>query len=124
MSLMDGSSARAARETRASAPPALPVRSAAEKGFDPLRGRFHRFLALRPIRRANFAVLFDVLHGVEQSNDFIHATTDGPVADVLRHDGAALVDDEGTAVGDPFGLVEHVVRARDLLGEVGDDGVA
>ena len=105
------------------APPALPVRSAAEERLDPF---VVAFIAFSP---------FDQFAGQTSPCSSTYCTASskrmtssscrpiGAVADVLRHDGAALVDDEGAAVGDPFGLVEHVVRARDLLGEVGDDGV-
>lgn len=74
-----------------------------------------------PVGRAHLAVLVGELEGLDQSERFVHRTTDGQIVDGdLAHD-ALRVDDEQAAQSDARLGQQHTVVFGNLLGQIGDN---
>mmetsp|Transcript_1203 Transcript_1203/g.3853 ORF Transcript_1203/g.3853 Transcript_1203/m.3853 type:complete len:219 (-) Transcript_1203:15-671(-) len=85
----------------------------------------HGGRAGRPAGRAHLAVLLVELEGLQQAQRLVDAAADGQVVDRHLPQDARRVDDEQAAQRDAGVLAvleEHSVVARDLLGDVGDEG--
>lgn len=81
----------------------------------------------RPVRRANLAVLVRKLEGLDEAQHLVDRAPDGQVVDGLLAEGAVGGDDEQAAerdAGVAALLDQHLVVARDLLGQVGEQRVA
>lgn len=96
----------------------------------------HGVGAFFPVHGADFAVLFEVLEGVDDAEALADGASEWHVVDDLVADDALFVDEEESAVGDEFAFdlevafgvngvlaSEDVVVFGDGFVDVGDDGV-
>ncbi|RWW90941.1 hypothetical protein BHE74_00001304 [Ensete ventricosum] len=82
----------------------------------------HAFVAFFPVGRANFAVLFVELQGVDQADQLFHVTAQWQVVNDLGANNAFVVDQEcATERHAAFGL--NVVGLGDVVLQVGSHGV-
>ena len=78
--------------------------------------------AFLPVGRADFAVLFEELEGLDHSESFVDRAPQGQIVDDLVADDPILVDQEQASQGDGVSD-EYVVVSGDLFIQIGDQGV-
>ena len=85
--------------------------------------RGHGGIAFLPVHGANFAVLLEMLEGIDDAEAFLNGTAKGHVVDHLVADGAFFVDEEEAAVGDEFSFdnviaifVDDLLTGEDVVG--------
>ena len=84
----------------------------------------HGLVARGPVGWADLIRMgLHVLEGLQDTQGFIHAATDGEVVDRAVHDHSIRIDDEQASEGNARLLVENAVGPGDLLLEVGNEGV-
>lgn len=72
-----------------------------------------------PVGRAHFAVLFDELEGLDQTQYLVHRTSDGQIVDGVLAQDALGINDECAAQRDALLVEQHIVVGGYLLGQIG-----
>lgn len=91
---------------------------------DAFRRSHHAGLALVPACGANFAMLFEELQGIDRAQHFVDIAAERQHVDVLVHDHAGLVDQEGATQRHTGRFEFNVVGAADVMLDVGHQRIA
>lgn len=81
----------------------------------------HGLATLLPASRADLAVLFGELEGLDKADGLLDVAADGEIVDGDLSEDTLGVDDEEAAQGNTLVLNQDTVAARDLVGLVGDE---
>lgn len=76
-----------------------------------------------PVGGAHLAVLLDELEGLDQTQHFVHRTSNGQIIDRVLTQYALGINDECAAQRDSFLVQQHIVVGRYLLGQIGEQGI-
>ena len=86
-------------------------------------GGFHAGFSFVPSGRADFAVLFGELEGVDHSQHFVNVAAERQIVNDLVTNHTLLVDQEGATEGYPGSPEFNVVGLADFVFDVGDQRV-